>query len=218
MELAKYSIRAVPYATEKHQSISEVDSNRPTVMKTILKTAIAKDIDSEETIDMAERIIEKWESPGRHPSYSKMDFDSDSEDMYEESVKDMDFDLKEIELARKPSHSELENNFEKDRNKGVMEWWESNFYADGIESEELEYDIQPPPVVKSVLGRNSAVQHLQDIAKLQLNIMTLLKKIQQQSKGNKKCSAKNLKEQQEAIADMQTALDMKVPQLSEEPR
>lgn len=122
---------------------------------------------------------------------------------------------------KEPKHPEDRNS---GGHKGVMEWWESDFYADGgIEavkelSEEGEYEVQPPPVIKSVLGRNSAVEHLQDIAHLQFNIMTLLKKIEQRSRGNKKCSANNLKEQQAAITDMQIAMDMKVPQLSAESR
>lgn len=122
-----------------------------------------------------------------------------------------------------PELNSLEPDFDWDNrnSRKVDERWESDFYSDGgIEaekelSEQGEYEIQPSPVVKTVLGRNSAIEHLRDIAHLQFNIMTLLKKIEKQSRGNKKCSASSLKEQQAAIADMQLALDMKVPQLSE---
>ena len=136
--------------------------------------------------------------------------------------------MQEWELMERASNTEPHDIVRLDEEelgrKGVMEWWESDFYADGdLEEpeewiEEGTHQIQPTPEIHTVLTKNSAVEHLLDIATLQKNIMSLLKEIEQKNRGNKKCSAKDLKEQQEAISNMQTALGIKVPQLAEQLR
>ena len=102
---------------------------------------------------------------------------------------------------KKPAKSDFTEN-QKDGIKKYMKKWES-----------VRYQLKPTPhFVPGVFGysdveRKRAISHLKSIASIQGDIMSMLKTIEDSSRKNTNCSAKALKEQQTAIAEMETSLD-----------
>lgn len=123
--------------------------------------------------------------------------------------------------------------------------WESDdklFAAEEIKNKELEDlvkqwqsdegdDLRLSPISKAPVSkatqnnlpinwrkpsRQDYIKHLKDIAKAQWDIMSMLKEVEQKSKEYYNCSLLDLDQQQEALANLKTLLDMYSTPLSDE--
>ncbi len=71
----------------------------------------------------------------------------------------------------------------------------------------LEGDVTSVNNVRKKYPRKKTIGHLKKIADVQLDIMSMLKRIEESSRKNTNCSTQNLEEQQTSIAEMEMSFE-----------